>query len=86
MLQQQKESFEDNSLMGKIKRLKSGKNMQEILIISILFVVFSSTFFKESVTKVMPFTSNGSGDLSTLGLVVCAVIIAITFIILRTFI
>ena len=49
-------------LLDKLKRLKNNETLQEILIISILFILFSTGFYKDNLSKI-PFVTNSNNCL-----------------------
>ena len=59
MLQQQgTENFKGNdTFFSKIKNLNMNKTLQEIFLIAILFIIFSTAFFKTNLSKILPFVS-----------------------------
>ena len=68
----------------KLKTLKNNETLQEIFIIAILFIIFSTSFYKDNLTKI-PFVTNDNNCLNTSGLLISAILIAIIFVIIRTF-
>ena len=68
----------------KLKTLKNNETLQEIFIIAILFIIFSTSFYKDNLTKI-PFVTNDNNCLNTAGLLISAILIAIIFVIIRTF-
>ena len=46
-----------NQFFSKIKNLNTHKTLQEIFLISILFIIFSTTFFKTNLSKILPFVT-----------------------------
>ena len=75
---------ESLTFLDKLKKLKSNDTLQEILIISILFIILSTGFYKDNLSK-LPFVSNDNNCLNTAGLLISAVLISIVFVIIRTF-
>jgi cation transport ATPase len=82
---QQAQNFKDKSWMDRLSILKNNKTIQEIFVISILYIVFSTPFYKELLTKYIPFTGN-SCDLNTIGLLISSLAIAVIIVIIKTFI
>ena len=70
--------------LEKLKRLKNNDTLQEIFIIAILFIIFSTSFYKNNLSKI-PFVTNENNCLNTIGLLISAILIAIIFVIVRTF-
>ena len=87
MLQQQgTENFKGNdTFFSKIKNLNMNKTLQEIFLIAILFIIFSTAFFKTNLGKILPFVSVENDCLNTGGLLISAVLISLLFIIIRLF-
>ena len=87
-MMQQQENFESNktskSLMDRIKKLKSNENLQEMFLLAILFIIFSTSFYKDNLCKI-PFVSTDGGSLNTAGLLISSILIAIIFVIIKTF-
>ena len=72
------------TFMEKLKRLKNNETLQEIFIIAILFIIFSTGFYKKNISKI-PFITNENNNLNTAGLLISAILIALVFVIIRTF-
>ena len=87
MMQQQQENFNNKpkTFMDRIKKLKSNENLKEMLLLAILFIIFSTSFYKDNLCKI-PFVSVDNGCLNTAGLLLSAILIAVNFIIIKTFI
>ena len=71
--------------MDKLKKLLHNDTLQDILILSILYIVFSTSFYRDLISKI-PFISSENNILNTSGLLVSALLISIIFILIRTFI
>jgi len=92
MMQQQAMQQKNNGFSGKkpttflekLKRLKNNDTLQEIFVIAILFIIFSTSFYKNNLSKI-PFVTNENNCLNTAGLLISAILIAIIFVIVRTF-
>lgn len=76
----QKESL---TFLEKLKKLKSNDTLQEIFIISILFILLSTDSYKDYLCK-LPFVSTNTNGLNTAGLLISAVLISVIFVIIRT--
>ena len=87
MMQQQQENFNNKpkTFIDRIKKLKSNENLKEMLLLAILFIIFSTSFYKDNLCKI-PFVSVDNGCLNTAGLLLSAILIAVNFIIIKTFI
>ena len=72
------------TLFEKLKKLKNNDTLQEIFVLAILFIIFSTSFYKDNLSKI-PFVSNVNNCLNTGGLLISAVLISIIFVIIRTF-
>ena len=72
------------TFLEKLKRLKNNDTLQEIFVIAILFIIFSTSFYKNNLSKI-PFVTNENNCLNTAGLLISAILIAIIFVIIRTF-
>ena len=72
------------TFLDKLKRLKNNDTLQEIFVIAILFIIFSTTFFKNNLCKI-PFVTNENNCLNTPGLLISAILIAVLFVIIRIF-
>ena len=72
------------TLLEKLKRLKNNDTLQEIFVIAILFIIFSTGFYKNNLSKI-PFVTNVNNCLNTAGLLISAILIAVIFVIIRTF-
>lgn len=72
------------TFLEKLKRLKNNDTLQEIFVIAILFIIFSTSFYKNNLSKI-PFVTNENNCLNTAGLLISAISIAIIFVIIRTF-
>ena len=72
------------SYLDKLKRLRSNETLQEILIIAILFIIFSTAFYRNNLSKI-PFVTSENNCLNTAGLLISAILIALIFIIIRIF-
>lgn len=68
----------------KLKTLKNNDTLQEIFVIAILFIIFSTSFYKNNLSKI-PFVTNENNCLNTAGLLISAILIAVIFVIIRTF-
>ena len=77
-------SKKSTTFLEKLKRLKNNDTLQEIFIIAILFIIFSTSFYKNNLSKI-PFVTNENNCLNTSGLLISAILIAIIFVIIRTF-
>ena len=85
MIQQQMAKGPKNeTFFDKLKKLKNNKTLQEIFIISILFIVLSTSFYKDNLCKI-PFVTADNNNLNTLGLLISAVLISVLFVIIRLF-
>uniref|UniRef100_A0A6C0LI99 Uncharacterized protein n=1 Tax=viral metagenome TaxID=1070528 RepID=A0A6C0LI99_9ZZZZ len=92
MMQQQAMQQKNNGSSGKkhttflekLKKLKKNDTLQEIFVIAILFIIFSTSFYKNNLSKI-PFVTNENNCLNTSGLLISAILIAIIFVIVRTF-
>jgi hypothetical protein len=86
MMQQQKQpqNYKDKSLLSKLKQLKKNETLQEIFILAILFIIFSTSFFKNNLSKI-PFVSVDNNNLNTAGLLISALMISIIFILIKLF-
>ena len=85
-MQQQREGFNKSSMtfMDKLKTLKNNNTLQEIFLISILFIILSSSFYRDNLTKI-PFITSENNCLNTAGLLVSAVLFGVIFILIKTF-
>jgi len=72
------------TFLEKLKRLKNNDTLQEIFVIAILFIIFSTSFYKNNLSKI-PFVTNENNCLNTAGLLISAILIAVIFVIIRTF-
>ena len=72
------------TFLEKLKKLKNNDTLQEIFVIAILFIIFSTSFYKNNLSKI-PFVTNENNCLNTAGLLISAILIAIIFVIIRTF-
>ena len=72
------------TFLEKLKRLKNNDTLQEIFVIAILFIIFSTSFYKNNLSKI-PFVTNENNCLNTSGLLISAILIAVIFVIIRTF-
>ena len=70
----------------KLKKLNNNRTLQEIFLLAVLFIIFSTAFFKTNLGKIIPFVSIEDNCLNTAGLLVSAILIALSFIIIRLFI
>ena len=77
-------SKKPTTFVEKLKKLKNNDTLQEIFVIAILFIIFSTSFYKNNLSKI-PFVTNENNCLNTAGLLISAILIAIIFIIIRTF-
>ena len=87
MMQQKNHEFfgkKPTTFLEKLKRLKNNDTLQEIFVIAILFIIFSTSFYKNNLSKI-PFVTNENNCLNTAGLLISAILIAIIFVIIRTF-
>ena len=92
MMQQQAMQQKNNGSSGKkpttfsekLKTLKNNDTLQEIFVIAILFIIFSTSFYKNNLSKI-PFVTNENNCLNTAGLLISAILIAVIFVIIRTF-
>ena len=87
MMQQKNHGFsgkKPTTFLEKLKRLKNNDTLQEIFVIAILFIIFSTNFYKNNLSKI-PFVTNENNCLNTAGLLISAILIAIIFVIIRTF-
>ena len=84
--QQQRESFNKSSMtfMDKLKTLKNNNTLQEIFLISILFIILSSSFYRDNLTKI-PFVSSENNCLNTSGLLLSAILFGVIFVLIKTF-
>jgi hypothetical protein len=86
-IQNNKSSKNNNknlSILYKIKGSFNNQTLQEIFLISILFIILSTSFFKNNLSKI-PFVTNENNCLNTAGLLISAVLIALLFVIIRLF-
>ena len=84
MQQQMAKGAKNETFFDKLKKLKNNKTLQEIFIISILFIVLSTSFYKDNLCKI-PFVTADNNNLNTLGLLISAVLISVLFVIIRLF-
>jgi type IV secretory pathway VirB10-like protein len=77
-------SKKPTTFLEKLKRLKNNDTLQEIFVIAILFIIFSTSFYKNNLSKI-PFVTNENNCLNTAGLLISAILIAVIFVIIRTF-
>ena len=78
-MQQQKSKNKPNiSLLDKLKRLKNNDTLQELFLLAVLFIIFSTGFFKQNLSRI-PFVSYDNNCLNTAGLLISAILIAIIF-------
>jgi len=76
----------DSSLLTKLKNLNFNKTLQEVLVISVLFIIFSSSFYKDTITKYISIITVSNNELNTIGLLISAILLSVIFVITRTFI
>jgi len=85
MMQKPKsENNKGKSLLEKLKQLKKNETLQEIFILAILFIIFSTSFFKNNLSKI-PFVTIDNNNLNTAGLLISALMISIIFILIKLF-
>jgi hypothetical protein len=89
MKQQQQQSLSQSqprsknmSLLDKLKRLKNNDTLQELFLIAVLFIIFSTGFFKQNLSRI-PFVSYENNCLNTAGLLISALLIALIFTIVK---
>ena len=86
MRQQAMKQHDDShkkNIITKIKDNCNNQTLQEAFLISILFIIVSTSLFKNNLSKI-PLVSNDNNLLNTTGLLISSIIIAILFIIIRT--
>ena len=93
MLQQQQQQLKesmngdsDKSLLTKLKNLNVNQTLQEVLVLSVLFIIFSSSFYRDTITKYIPMITVSNNELNTMGILISAVLLSVVFIISRTII
>ena len=87
MMQQEKfgsSSDKPKTLMDRINKLRSNENLQEMFLLAILFIIFSTSFYKDNLCKI-PFVSTENGCLNTAGLLISSILIAVIFVVVKTF-
>ena len=88
MMQQQQSmnGDSDKSLLTKLKNLNVNQTLQEVLVLSVLFIIFSSSFYRDTITKYIPMITVSNNELNTMGILISAVLLSVVFIISRTII
>ena len=85
VMKQQENFGKPKTFMDKLKRLKNNDTIQEIFVIAILFIILSTGFFKNNLSKI-PFVKNDNNCLNTAGLLISAIIMGVVFVLLKLFI
>lgn len=76
---------ENISFMEKLKSLNNSDIFKEMLIIGILYLILTSTFYLSLLTKYCSFITLTDNRLNTAGLLITALVFGVLFIISRTF-
>ena len=84
-LLKKQQSNKNDSVFNKLMELKNTQNLQEVMIISILYIIFSTSFYKDNITKYLTFITVTNNELNTSGLLITSLIVAILFVIIREF-
>ena len=83
---QSKESF-TTTLMNKFKSINVNNSLKDILIIAVLFIIFSNSLFKNILGNYIPFINVSEfGDLNTVGLLFVSIVFAILYLLIKLFI
>jgi Fe2+ transport system protein B len=82
-----KDKTESNSddIMSKLKKLLDSECIKNIFIIAILFLVFTSQFYKDNITKYLTFITIDNGNLNTIGLLLTSIIVGLLYVIIKLF-
>jgi len=78
------ESF--GNLKEKFESLNVSNILQELLILSVLFIIYNADFVKNLLTKIPGIKISTSGNFDTMGTIISAVLFSLIFILIRLFI
>ena len=85
MLQQPYTTSKKNKLFERFKNLDLGDSIQTIIIIVILFVIFSNNYFKQ-ICGTMPFLCIREGEFNIQSLIILGFVFGVCFILIKNYV
>ena len=83
---QNQENLNNNkeTFLNKLKTFATTATLKEILIIAILFIIFTNTLFKNIIGNTVPFISvDSDGSFNTIGLLFMSLVFGVLFVLIK---
>ena len=76
---------ENTTMIDRLKTLNKAENFKDVIIIGILFILFSSRIYINKIKELIPYLITPDNELGNIGLLITTLLFSFCFVLLRMF-